>query len=238
MEPQIVLNHLRPMLNDIEEAFRVAIPEASSFFRDRREPVERMLFAAIVRWEVKRALRRYGVSDEAIARSIDYALDDVSNIGLIINCESFQVRILKAREAKVPTSGSSVRAEFYQHNLLYESGAFLDIAPRILNLVVLWETDYLSSAALSVACPKREVDGTSEGRRKVECYWQQQITQPVVVLPEESQVERLEIVDSELDEVTLLESTVEQAQEVRQVIHPKVGYGAGASLSQIYEEKE
>jgi len=235
-----VLAHLRPMLNDIEEAFKIAIPEASSFFRDRREPVERMLFAAIVRWEVKRALRRYEVSDEATTRSIDYELDDVSNIGLIISCEGFQIRILKAREARVPTSGSTVRAEFYQHNLLYESGAFLDIAPRILNLVVLWETDYVATAALSVACPKREVVGIAEGRRTVECYWQQPITQPVVALPEVPQVERLEIIGSELDEVTLLEDAMEHTQEAEQEARSSVrAIGAASSnLSEIYKGKE
>jgi hypothetical protein len=213
-DPQVVLDHLRDLLNDIKRAFDAAIPAAHGFFRSEGELPERTLFAAIVRWYVKRALRSYGVSEEWGERSVDYELDDVSNIGLIISCEGFQIRILKTRDSKVPVSGSTTRQEFYQHNLLYESGERLDFRPSILNLIVLWETDYVSSAALSVACPKREVDGLTEGRRKVECYWQKQITAPVVALPGTAEVERLQVVDSELDEVTLLEETdVEQPRE-------------------------
>ncbi len=230
-DPQVVLDHLRPMLDDIKRAFDCAIPAAHAFFKLEAEPVERTLFAAIVRWHVKRALRSYGISDESTERAIDYELDDVSNIGLIINSDGFQIRILKARDSKVPVSGSNLRQEFYQHNLLYEAGEMLDIVPSFLNLVVLWETDYVSNAALSVACPKCEVEGTTEGRRKVECYWQYPITAPVVALPDGAQVERLQIVDSELDEVTLLDEQVEVVEAQEQPQAAKRAAVAGVSSS-------
>ena len=230
-DPQEVLDHLQPLLDDIKRAFEVAIPSANMFFSSESEPVERTLFAAIVRWHVKRALRSYGVAEESDERPIDYELDDVSNIGLIIHCEGFQVRILKARDSKVPVSGSTLRQEFYQHNLLYEGGEMLDLGASMLNLVVLWETDYVATAALSVACPKCEVDGTSEGRRKVECYWQQPITAPVVALPEMAEVERLQVVDSDLEEVTLLEQQTEAPATSEQPMRARRAAAAGTSSS-------
>lgn len=226
------------MLGDINRAFDGAIPAAHAFFKLEAEPVERTLFAAIVRWHVKRALRSYGISDESIERVIDYELDDVSNIGLIINCDGFQIRILKARESRVPVSGSTLRQEFYQHNLLYEAGEMLDIVPSVLNLVVLWETDYVSTVALSVACPKCEVDGTTEGRRKVECYWQQPITAPVVALPDVVQVERLQVVDSDLDEVTLLDDQVDVVEAPEQPQPARRTATAGLSSSPTPNDEE
>jgi len=230
-DPQIVLAHLQPMLDDIKRAFDAAIPEAHSFFNLQRESVERTLFAGIVRWHVKRALRSYGISDETAERAIDYELDDVSNIGLIIHTDGFQIRILKARDAKVPVSGSTLRREFYQHNLFCEAGETLDVGPTVLNLVVLWETDYVSTAALSVACPKCEVEGNSEGRRKVECYWQEPITAPVVALPDVAEVERLEIVDSDLDEVTLLDQHAETIEVTERPLPLRFAAAAGSNSS-------
>ena len=205
-DSKLVLSHIRPLLDDIQRAFNVAIPAASRFFATEEEPVERTLFAGIVRWNVKRALRQHGVSDETDDRPLGYELDDVANIGLIINCDGFQIRILKARDSKVPVSNSTLRLEFYQHNLVYESADLLELnVPEILNLVVLWETDYVSNIALSVACPKREVNGITEGRRRVECFWQEPITESVFVLPTDGAMERLKVIDSDLDEVTLLD---------------------------------
>jgi hypothetical protein len=205
-DSKIILGHIRPLLDDILRAFNVAIPVASRFFIAEGEPVERTLFAGIVRWYVKRALRQYGVSDETDDRALGYELDDDANIGLIINCDGFQIRILKARDSKVPVSNSSLRQEFYQHNLVLQSAKLLEVStPEVLNLVVLWETDYVSEVALSVACPKCEINGNTEGRRRVECFWQEPITEPVAVLPTDMQFERLKVIDSELDEVTLLD---------------------------------
>lgn len=237
-DPQIVLSYLQPMLDDIKLAFDAAIPAAHTFFTSEGEPVERTLFAAIVRWHVKRALRSYGVSEESAERAIEYELDDVSNIGLIINCDGFQIRILKARDSKVPVSGSSLRQEFYQHNLLYEAGEMLDLGPSVLNLVVLWETDYVSTAALSVACPKCEVEGASEGRRKVECYWQQPITAPVVALPDLAGVDRLEVVDSDLDEVTLLDDQAGGIESGEQPRRARRAAAAGSSSSGKSNDEE
>jgi hypothetical protein len=205
-DSKLVLSHIRPLLDDVVRAFNLAIPAASRFFSAEGEPVERTLFAGIVRWYVKRALRQYEVSDEADDRPLGYELDDVANIGLIINCDGFQIRILKARDSKVPVSNSTLRQEFYQHNLALQCEKLLEIsASEVLNLVVLWETDYVSDVALSVACPKCEVNGNTEGRRRVECFWQEAITAPVAVLPTDMEFERLKVIDSELDEVTLLD---------------------------------
>lgn len=228
-DSKLVLSHIRPMLDDILQAFNAAIPAASRFFAAEGEPVERTLFAGIVRWYVKRALRQYGIKDESDGHPLEYELDDVANIGLIINCEGFQVRILKARDSKVPVSNSTLRQEFYQHNLAYQSADLLELnVPEVLNLVVLWETDYIANVALSVACPKCEVNGTTEGRRRVECFWQEPITEAVAVLPAGVAIERLEVIDSDLDEVTLL---VEEphAESVKPTRQRKVAVAAASN---------
>jgi len=202
-DPDEVLGHLDSLLKRIEQGFAQAIPAAARFFVEDKEPIERSLFAGIVRWRLKRYLRQRGV-DAEIEAILGYELDDVANIGLIINCDGFQIRILKARDSKVPVSNSDLRKSFYQHNLSFEESSLLPA--NILNLVVLWETDYVSNVALSVACPKREQSGTTEGRRRVECYWQRPITAPVAVL-DSVEFEPLEILDSELEEVVLLEES-------------------------------
>jgi len=228
-DSKLVLSHIRPLLDDVLRAFNLAIPAASHFFAAEREPVERTLFAGIVRWYVKRALRQYGVSDETDDRPLGYELDDVANIGLIINCDGFQIRILKARDSKVPVSNSTLRQEFYQHNLALQSANLLELStPEVLNLVVLWETDYVSDVALSVACPKCETNGNTEGRRRVECFWQEPITEPVAVLPTNMEFERLKVIDSELDEVTLIdEEHLQDSLDATQ--QPKVAAAAASS---------
>lgn len=210
-DPKIILDHLRPVLDQITQAFTVAIPFSSDFFSRETEPVERTLFAGIVRWQVKRSLKQLGIDAE-----LEFEMDDISNIGLILHCEGFQLRILKARESKVPVSNSTLREEFYQQNFAFETAQMLQVQmPKVLNLVVLWETDYTSEVALSVACPKREVEGNSEGRRKVECYWMEPITEPVGVKAGHD-LQPLAVVDSELEEVTLLDDSVEEADSDKQ----------------------
>jgi hypothetical protein len=204
-DPRLVLDHLQSILDNIKKAFKSAIPDASRFFAAEGEQVERTLFAGMVRWYVKKSLRQLGID-----ASLEYELDDVANIGLIINCQGFQVRILKARDSRVPVSNSSLREEFYQHNLTFESPALLvEQETVVLNLVVLWETDYISAFALSVACPKREITGNSEGRKTVECFWQVPITDSVIALRTELALEPLRVVDADLEEVTLLEEQSE-----------------------------
>jgi hypothetical protein len=158
--PEVVVEHLRPVLADVHAALCAAIPKARAFFDAEGAPIERNLFAAQVRFHVKRTLLATLDIEEEPGPD-GYDMEALAFIGLSINLPGFAIRILKSPDRQVPTSQSSSRLRFYQQHL-YAPEAPGDSGP--LHLVLLWDTDYLSSVSLQLACPKGQT-------KKVECHW-------------------------------------------------------------------
>jgi hypothetical protein len=150
-DPEVVVQHLRPLLMAVYEALEIAAPTAVEIVSERGWEATGHLTSHIVRAEVLRCLKERKAPFEVEAQTLE--MDRVAMEGLSTRYEGIQVKILKGAEIPKPCTGP--RRDFYQHSNpnLWVGGA----VPAIRSLIVLWDCDAEGgSLTLQLCCTRNE----------------------------------------------------------------------------------
>ena len=195
------IEDLGEVMSLIITALRSGIRRSTGFFSDERQPIDRVLFPALVRYFAKQHLTAVdhlaieedsdngeqadglGVPEERA----DYGFQALSNNGLCVKTQRYRIRILKSKgNGSIPDPGSSqAMIRFCQQERqipLPLDG--MDLESAEVNIFLLWEVDpdsYMLSSVW-VACPRRY----SRSTRSVLCHWRRKVelpTAPTIVPP-------------------------------------------------------
>lgn len=173
-----ILEKLKPMIPLTYEALEVGTQAARDYFEERGKDIEPYLASDIVRYEAKLFLIANGVGP-IVEESFE--IEDIPLNGLFAKYENLNIRILKAQDFKLPTTGhSKSRNDFYQQKIPFTEAEWSDISSEHANLIILWRTDssYHIGESFELICPK------NGGNRKVmlEYHWKMTLN-PVDMLP-------------------------------------------------------
>jgi len=150
-DPDVVLQHFRPLLMPVYEALEIAAPKAVEIVAAYGWHPTGHLTSHLVRAEVLKFLqeRKSPIKIDEIPQTL--AMDRVAMEGLSTHYEDIQVKILKGAEIPKPCTGP--RRHFYQHSTpnLWVGGS----VPLIRSLIVLWDCDDEGgSLAVQLCCTK------------------------------------------------------------------------------------
>lgn len=156
LTPESTMKDLAPIIPTIYTALDHGIFKTKEFFetQERKDDrgIDRYLAPNVVRYYAIRHLIRAG--QEAFEDN-ELSLDNIPNNGIHINCDPYQIKILKSNCGGLPTPGHSIKRQEYYDQLF---PGFPDIEEdlSIINLLLLWDIkgNYDGLRALSLACPK------------------------------------------------------------------------------------
>lgn len=152
----------------IYESLEVGAQEARDYFEARGEDIEPYLASDLVRYVAKKHLI---TNDIEQVFEENFGMEDIPLNGLFATYESLNIRILKAQDCKLPTTGhSKSRKDFYQQKIPFSEDEWSDVSPEHANIIILWHTDsfYHVGESFEIICPK------NGGNRKemLEYHWQ------------------------------------------------------------------
>lgn len=151
-DPEYWVEELRPLLDEVQFAFQLAVPRAHDFFVSyERAEINRPLLSNLIRYYALTYLQSKGYSawDEA-SLSDKWAMRGLSNNGIEIVYRRCCLRIRKGIEPPCPATATS--QDFYQQRFQYQEEPVPDGV--INNLLVLWNlTSTLQYEGIKLARP-------------------------------------------------------------------------------------
>jgi hypothetical protein len=178
-ESQEALSDLSQLIPVVYSALEAAIQSAREFFdREGNRPIDPYLAPCLVRYYAKRFLidagcnAEYEDDVEHDEGDGEFKFHNLSNNGLALTSEKYQIRIWKSDDGKLPVPGpSQPRRAFFQQCLPYD----MSLPAEQLGLAILWEVspNYVLTRLL-LSCPK----AGDTSRASVEAYWTVPIPHP------------------------------------------------------------
>lgn len=172
---EFVMTNLRALCEVIRVAVAEGTRHAQTYADWQDEQVDSALAPNLVRHKAKNVLLQRGQDVTEEDESPEFETEHISNNGLCLKTDGFQVRILKSHNGSIPPPGKSItRNNFYnqlQYPLFGESEDDVAGIKPTWGLVVHWfvDKDYTLkrlSLALPIRCYKDR-----DGRILVECVW-------------------------------------------------------------------
>ena len=187
------IEEVRPVIPIIYESLEIGTQEARSYFEKKKEKIEPYLASDLVRYEAKKILKNHGIEAEEYKQNL--GIKDIPLNGLFLEFCNYNIRILKAQDAQLPTTGhSKARQDFYQQNLPFNKSDWSEIIQQKINLIFLWWTDahYQIGKDIKLVCPK----SGGNNKNSLEWYWQSTIDPiEMLIIPMENNYESPEDLD-------------------------------------------
>jgi hypothetical protein len=170
---QTVLTEMKDLVPSVYEALDFGIFKSRNFFEEQKKVIDRYLAPDLVRYYACELLKkRFG---ENISETYEPSLYPVPNIGILIECGIYKIRLLKGDELPVPINSVSRQMFYQQKEPTFSFYDDLEVKQdsQFLNLIVLWDVDYEYKLLrkLSLACPKSGGDT----KESVDVFWMETI---------------------------------------------------------------
>ncbi len=141
LDPSTVLARLSRLNRLLYMALEVAIPEAKAYFGTRNKPIDRWLFPALIRYQVKQYFAEQGYNAREGGGTFEQV--DVPNNGLWLAVDEYLIRILKAYQGGIPAPHSPAAEAFFSQQLPLGLTSLdgTPINPTAHNLIITWDVD-------------------------------------------------------------------------------------------------
>lgn len=176
-DSQEALSDLSQLIPTVYSTLEAAIQGAREFFDKENRPIDPYLAPCLVRYYAKQFLIAAGCNAEYEddvehdEGDVEFKFHNLSNNGLALKSEKYQIRIWKSDDGELPVPGpSQVRQRFFQQLSLDMS-----VSAERTNLAILWEvSSNYTLIGLLLSCPK----AGDNSRASVEAYWTIPIPHP------------------------------------------------------------
>jgi len=206
-KPETVLNEVSPLFPVVYTALDLGTYKTREFF----EQQEHLDFRDINRYLAPNLVRFYALQHLRLNEIALFTLENVSNNGIHLSHERYNIRVLKSNHERLPVPGHSISRQQYYHqqgilDLLDSQGNRL--ADR-WNLLLLWNViSGYHLGSLSLACPQ----AGGQTRESVLAHWHCAIPEGLIFgsfdndAPESSEVHDLPL------ELNIDESEIEDSK--------------------------
>lgn len=188
--PEELISQLAPLLVIVRAAIRFGIERTFAFFEQEGEGADQSLAPNLVRYYAKRYLDHKGHAAEDLEG--DYERPAAGNNGLRLAYRHFKVIIRKSEQGELPVPSSGLQIDFYDHNQKY---GFKTLEGPQINVIVLWDADYLYNQLVSFELVLPKSGGTK--RASTSAFWQEPILYLAEVIDNGDDVDGYEKKDDE-----------------------------------------